>query len=107
MLVPLAVPLSQDLPLATEKDQSLALAQGHDQMNGEGQQQGKASCMRWCWVQVMLHEKKQQQVMGVEKRRLGSAVSIEGEVVQVKVGYMIVALVLPPVEGGEQRQVVG
>ena len=80
--------LSQDLPLAKEMDQSHALAQNHDQTNGEGQQQGKASCLQWCWVQVMLHEKKQQQqqVMGVEKRRLGGAVVIEDEVVSVDSG---------------------
>ena len=44
----------------------------------------------------MLHEKKQQQqqVMGVEKRRLGDAVVREDEVVQAKVGYIVVALVL-------------
>ena len=98
---------NQDLPLAKEKDQPQALAQSHDQTNGEGQQQGKASCLQWCWVQGMLLEKKQQQqVMGVEKRRLGDAVVIEDEVVQAKVEYIVVVLVLPPVEGEEQGQVV-
>ena len=42
----------------------------------------------------------------MEKRRLGDAVVIEDEVVQAKVGYIVVVLVLPPVEGEEQGQVV-
>ena len=100
--------LNQDLPLAKEKDRPHTLAQSHDQTNGGGQQQGKSSCLQWCWPQVMLHEKKQeqQQVMVVEKRRMGGAVVMEDEMAQVKVEYIMVALVLPPVEGEEQGQVV-
>ena len=48
-----------------------------------------------------MHEKKkkqQQQVRVVGKRRLGGAVVIEDEMVLVKVEYIMVALVLPPVE---------
>ena len=100
--------LNQDLALALaqEKDQSHALVQSHDQPNGGVQQQGKSSCLQWCWVQVMLHEKEQQQVMVVGKRRLGGAVVIKDERVQVNVEYIMVAVVLPPVEGEEQGQVV-
>ena len=56
----------------------------------------------------MLHEKKkqQQQVMVVGKRKLGGTVVIEDEGVQVKVVYIQVVLVLPPVEGEEQGQIV-
>ena len=56
----------------------------------------------------MLHEKQQQQqqVMVVEKRRLESAVVIEDEIVKVKVEYIMVAMVLSPVEGEEQGQVL-
>ena len=50
--------LNLDLPLAKEMDQPHVLAQSHDQPNGGGQQQGKSSCLQWCWVQVRLHEKK-------------------------------------------------
>ena len=53
--------LSQDLALANGKDQTLLLAQSHDQANRGGQQQGRSSCLQLCWVQVRLHEKKEQQ----------------------------------------------
>ena len=43
----------------------------------------------------------------VGKRRLGGAVEIMDEMVQVKVEYIGVALVLPPVEGEEQQEIVG
>jgi hypothetical protein len=45
-------------------------------------------------------------MMVVGKRRLGGALVIMDEMVQVKVEYIMVALVLPPVEGEEQGQVV-
>ena len=61
----------------------------------------------------MLHEKKQQQqeVMVVGRRRMGVVVVIEDEMVlqmvlQVKVEYILVALVLPLVEDERQGQVV-
>ena len=38
----------------------------------------------------------------VEKRRLGGAVVMEGEMMQAEVEYIMVALVLPPVGGEEQ-----
>ena len=44
--------------------------------------------------------------MVVEKRRLGGAVMIEGEMVNIEVEYIMVAVVLPPVEGEEQGQVL-
>ena len=99
--------LNQDLPLATEKDQTLLQAQSHDQANGEGQQQGRSPCLQWCWVQVMLHEKKeqqQQQVMVVGKMRLEGAMVMVDEAVQVEIEQGGVDLVLPPVEGEEQGQ---
>ena len=39
--------------------------------------------------------------MVVEKRRLGGAVIIEGEMVMVMVEYIMVAMVPPPMEGEE------
>ena len=87
-------PLNQDLPLEKEKDPSHALAQSHDQTNGGDQKQVKSSCLQWCWVQVMV----------VEKRRLEGAVVIEDEMIKVKVEYKMVAMVLSPVEGEEQGQ---
>ena len=42
----------------------------------------------------------------VEKRRLRGAVMIENEMVIVIVEYIMVAMVLPPVEGEEQGQVL-
>ena len=78
--------LNQDLPLAEEKNQSHTLVQIHDQTNGGGQQQRKSSCLQWCWMWVMLHEKKEQrQMIVVGKGRLGATVVIEDEIVQVKV----------------------
>ena len=44
--------------------------------------------------------------MVVGERGLGGAVMIEDEMVRVRVGYIMVAMVLPPVEGEEQGQVV-
>jgi hypothetical protein len=44
--------------------------------------------------------------MEVGKKRLGGAVVITDEVVQLKVKYIGVALVLPSVEGEEQGQIV-
>ena len=57
----------------------------------------------------MLHKKKkkqQQQVVAVEKRRLGGAVVIEDKMVKVKVEYIMVNMLLPPVEGEEQGQLM-
>ena len=49
----------------------------------------------------MLHEKKQQQqIIMVGKGRLGAAVVIEDERVQVKVEYIMVALVHASTCGG-------
>ena len=45
--------------------------------------------------------------MVVGKRGLGGSLVIVGEIMQVKVEYRMVALVLPPVEGGEQEQILG
>ena len=42
----------------------------------------------------------------VEKRRLGGAVMIEDEMVMVMVEYIMMAMVLSPVEGEEQGQVL-
>ena len=79
-------PLVQDPPLAqAQEDQSQALVQIQDQINGGHQQQGNSFCLQWCWVQVMLQEKKQQ-VMMVGKRRLGGAMVMEDEMaLQLKV----------------------
>ena len=44
--------------------------------------------------------------MVVEKRRSGGAVMIDDEMVRVRVNYLMVAMVLPPVEGEEQGQVL-
>ena len=49
----------------------------------------------------MLHEKKQEQEMVVGKRRLGGAMVMEDEILQVKVEHIVVVLVLPFVEGEE------
>ena len=100
--------LAQGLPLAQVQVQSHALVQSHDQANQGDQQQENSSCLQWYWVQVRLHEKKWQQVMVVGKKRLRGAVETGDEMVlQVKVEDVMVALVLPPVEGEEQREVVG
>jgi hypothetical protein len=57
-------------------------------------------------VQVRLHGKKQQQQgMMVERRRMQGAVVVEHGMVQLQGEDGIVALVLPPVEGEEQRLV--
>ena len=79
--------LNQDLQVAKEKDQTLVLAQSHDRANGGGQQQGSSSCLHRCWVQVRLHEKKEQQeqVIVVGKMRLEGAMVMVDEIVQVKV----------------------
>ena len=42
----------------------------------------------------------------VEKRRLGGALMIEDEMLSVKVEYIMVDMVLPPVKGEEQGQVL-
>ena len=59
-------------------------------------------------MQVVLHEGQQQQqeVMGGRKRRSGGAVVIMDEMEQEKLEYIGVALVLPPVDGEEQGQIV-
>ena len=44
--------------------------------------------------------------MVVGKRGLGGSLVVVGEIVQVKVEYMSVALALPPVEDGEQGQIM-
>ena len=43
----------------------------------------------------------------VGKRELGGSLVIVGEGMQVRVEYIRVGLVLPPVEGGEQGQIMG
>ena len=54
--------LTQDLPVVGgEEEYSHALAQSHDWTNRGGQQQGRSFCLQEYWVQVMSHEKKQQQ----------------------------------------------
>ena len=42
----------------------------------------------------------------MEKRRLGGALMIEGEMLNVKVEDIMVDMVPPPVEGEEQGQVL-
>ena len=51
-------------------------------------------------------QQKQQWVILVGKRGLEGSLVVVGKIVQVKVEYMSVALALPPVEDGEQGQIM-
>jgi len=86
--------LNQDLLLT--KEWSRAMIRQREGVSSKG-----GILLERCWVQVVLHEGQQQQqeVMGVRKRRSGSAVVIMDEMSQEGLEYIGVILVLPSVGG--------